>query len=214
MVADLLHIAGDQEVPGLGQTIEGIVADAADLGTHADSVNLIPVLIPGSVAGILIVRHGFVQNAVFDLQRAVFVQVPQQTACQAKGDRLQLISRGRRGVRVRGLIGDVRFGIRIRDRGDNASVFCRLDGAFSAFRLFRQGKGSGGEAQDHQQGQDKAQCAFDGFHDGSSIKNNCVRLNHFDGEARDFDKQARFCAVEQKEKIITMLAQYIYTTPD
>ena len=46
-----------------------------------------------------------------------------------------------------------------------------------SLRFLRQGKGSGGEAQDHQQGQDKAQCAFDGFHDGSSIKNNCVRVN-------------------------------------
>ena len=87
-------------------------------------------------------------------------------------------------------------------------LVCRGDGPL---RLFRQGKGSGGEAQDHQQGQDKAQCAFDGFHDGSSIKNNCVRVNHFDGEARDFDEQDWFCTVGQKEIDLYMVRfAYLY----
>ena len=168
VVADLLHVAGEQEIPGFGQTVEGVVADAADLGAHTDRIDLIPVLIPGSVAGILIIRHGVVQNAVFDLQRAVLVQVPQRTARQAKVDRLQPVSRGRQGVRVRGLAGDGRFGILFCDRGDDASVLCRLDAAFSALRLLRQGGGRE-QAEEHEQRHQQAQKSFAASHGASSF---------------------------------------------
>ena len=116
-------------------------------------------------------------NLLYIEVRIPVCRVAQRSGCilsavWLKGESICFVLRlvgARLGRRLGGR--DVEGAVPSRVRGLGRGLIDRGDGPL---RLLRQGDGSGGEAQDHHQGKEKAQDTVDGFHGDSSIEKEWV----------------------------------------